>query len=346
MASIRLSVKFTRPTLEVFSRVGLEVDWSKALNNYEFPWRQSMSVEDIATLLEQVIVNFHNDPSDEIQVQIRAISVGDKALRFDDYASQYMKSGDTLLVDAMAVSARQMQRRRPQWSESALEKVRKKLRFDLNDRVLCYCGPRWLSATIVGTAVVDPEDGELLPYLAKTDPLPGLPARTISVPSDHDGCCTQEICFDPEEQLHLVKAAAALPLKSGKPQLRFAVGDNVVCRIHNNPKDGLEQWVRGVVRAIWPKLSGGEDTWSLGDVSGKFPEEVPYQIDIASGRWLYCHKDVHTLIRQPGMEPETRVKGMSKRMELRVNKDGTRDRIDHATGRKKRLASTAVSDSD
>merc|ERR1719198_636890 len=115
---------------------------------------------------------------------------------------------------------------KPQYSEEMLEQIRAQLRFTLNDRVLCFCGPRWLSGHIVGTAV---PDDDLLPYLIKTDPIPGLPTKTISAPSDSDGCITQEICFDPVNQLHLVRAAASIVTEASKPKLRFALGDKVVC---------------------------------------------------------------------------------------------------------------------
>merc|ERR1719335_1332433 len=136
--------------------------------------------------------------------------------------------------------------------------------------------------------------------------------------------------------MHLVKAAAALVPESSKPKLRLAVGDKVVCRVRNDPKDGLEQWVPGAISFIWPKLSGDE-AWNMGGVSGKFPSCVPYKVDLTAGGWIYCHRDDHTLIRRQGMEPQARVRGISKRMELRKNEDGSQEKIDHVTERRKRL---------
>ena len=44
-----------------------------------------------------------------------------------------------------------------------LKEIRKNLRFGLSDRVLCNCGPLWLSGGIVGSAVES--EGELFPYV-------------------------------------------------------------------------------------------------------------------------------------------------------------------------------------
>merc|ERR1711972_679765 len=128
---------------------------------------------------------------------------------------------------------------------------------------------------------------------------------------------------DPNSQLHLVKAAASVVSESRRPKLRFAIGDGVVCRIRNDPKDSLEQWVRGAIGSVWPQLPG-DDTWHMGGSSGKYPDIVPYKVDLASGGWVYCHRDDHTLIRRQGMEPLTRVQGISKRMEVRTCADGSK----------------------
>jgi hypothetical protein len=227
-------------------------------------------------------------------------------------------------------------KQQPQPSEEELEKIRSTLRLGLNDRVLCNCGSRWLVGHIVGTAVFS--DGDVLPYLVKTDNIPGLPSNTISVPEDkNDDVCIQEVCFDPCSQFHLVKAAAPLVQQSNRPKLRFAVGDKVRCRVQNNPNDDLEQWEMGQVTSIWPQLCmpGDYNTWVLGDVSGKYADAVPYQVDLMTGRWIYCHKDDHTLIRREGLQPVTRVRGMSKRIEVRKGEDGSKERIDHVTERRK-----------
>merc|ERR1712032_423716 len=198
----------------------------------------------------------------------------------------------------------------------------------------CYCGPRWLSGHIVGTAV--PDDDGILPYLVKTDPLPGVPTRTISVPQDDDEICRQEVCFDPYSELHLMKAAAAPAPEAGKRNTRFTVGDEVVCRIRNRPDDKLEQWVPGKVSETWAKVPG-EQKWEIGGVSGDYPDAVAYKVDLSPSGWIYYHRDDYTLIRRKGLEPQTRVKGVSKRMEVRVAKDGSKTRFDHATERGKRL---------
>jgi len=235
-------------------------------------------------------------------------------------------------------------RPRPQITEADIEKVRGLLRYGLNDRVICNCG-RWLPGHIVGTAVVS--DGTILPYLVKTDMFPGLPSNTISVPMDNDDdVCIQEVCFDPREQLWLIQAAAALVHDAKKPKLRFAAGDKICCRVQNIPNDKLEQWVSGEVRAIWPKPFGDLDqSWDMGEVSGEFPDTVPYHVIDTSGRHIYCHRDDYTLIRREGFQPFTRVRGVSKRIENVKAKDGSKEKLDHVTERRVSCVNE-LSDSD
>ena len=65
----------------------------------------------------------------------------------------------------------------------------------------------------------------------------------------------------------------------------------------------------GEVSYTWPKLPG-DQSWTLEGVSGKYPDAVPYKVALAAGRWIYCHRDDHTLIRRQGMQPVTRVRGI------------------------------------
>lgn len=238
-----------------------------------------------------------------------------------------------------------MLQRPPEPTEEELEQFRGNLRFGLNDRVLCNCGDRWLSGHIVGSAV--PDDDDILPYLVKTDNRPGLPSSTISVPFDEDEVCVQEVCFEPSSlpELRLIKAATAIVNESSRPKLRFSTGDNIVCRIRNDPNDGLEQWVPGVIDMTWAEIPG-ERTWSMADMTGEYADVVPYKVSLKSGRSVFCHRDDHTLIRREGMQPQERVKGISKRMELRRREDGSKEKIDHVTERRKVLEEVSESDSD
>jgi len=235
----------------------------------------------------------------------------------------------------------------PEFTEEELHMFRDCLRFGVNDHVLCNCGPRWLSGHIVGAAV--PDASSIIPYLVKTDPRPGLPSKTISVPKDTDDVCIQEICFEPCMELHLTKSAAFAVSDSCRPNLRFTIGDAVVCRVRNSVDDGLEQWAVGEVSLLWPKLppcAGAHHACEVGScgtcaevtgVFGELPNVVPYRIDLKSGSWVYCHRDHHTLIRREGMQPQQRVRGISRRMEVRTSQDGSKERVDHETGRCKRM---------
>jgi len=213
-----------------------------------------------------------------------------------------------------------------------------KLRFDLNDRVVCNIGVRWAAGNIVG---VDPHCKDEWVYLVKLDSHPGLEGRTICVPEDTEYVCFQEVCFG-EQLPELTKGAAPeLPKKAGKMPLRFAQGDRVVCRVRHGP-DKLENWRAGEVDAEYPPLPeplewGDEDD----DAEGSFPASVAYRVKLDGGGVVICHADNYTLIRREGLEPQTRVRGVSKRLEDRKNSDGVLIRFDHVTERHKQLECTS-----
>jgi len=346
-SSIRLNITFGQCERDLRSILP-EEPWQDLMKGIEFTSpKPVMIIEDIAqkveNQIEQIWWQRYGDEWGQLQVQVFKVmdQNGTKEYGFRDPVAD-LRPDDTLLMEVQTNQEWQQQQDKPRFTEEMIEHVRTLLRFDLNDRVLCFCGPRWLSGHIVGTAVVD--DDDFLPYLVKTDALPGLPARTISVPTDKDHCCTQEVCFDPIEQLDLVRCAASTIKGTKKPKLRFAVGDKVVCRIKSSPEDGLEVWVAGFVSETWPSI--GDASWDMGPAAGKFPDVVPYKVDFSSGsgKWVYCHRDDHTLIRREGMQPQTRVKGTSKRMEVLKESDGVSFRIDHVTERRKRMLEEVESD--
>mmetsp|Transcript_41416 Transcript_41416/g.81869 ORF Transcript_41416/g.81869 Transcript_41416/m.81869 type:complete len:352 (+) Transcript_41416:70-1125(+) len=348
--SIKLRVKWAEQTEAIFKLQGMNIDWSEAEVMTITCQDPPLTIDDISSWIEARVEDLYHKQTrgqDSVQVQTRSIKKLDSSdmLPWGDYARDHLRDSDTIVVNSIAMTeSMAMRRRTPRYSERDLEEIRKQLRFGLNDRVVCYCGPRWFSGSIVGTAVMD-EDTPL-PYLVKTDPLPGLPGRTISVPSDTDEICVQEVCFDAQSELHLVKAAATLLTGSTRPKLRFAVGDKIACRLKSNPKDGLERWVSGTVSSVWPELPGPL-RWDMGDVAGEYPKVVAYKVDLETGGSLYCHRDHHTLIRREGMQPQMRVKGISKRMEVRVAKDGSKESVDHQTERRKRIRDLYLdSDSD
>jgi hypothetical protein len=348
---IRLRMKLEERAAAQFGYAGVRVPFSeKDLLTVTCP-ESPMTIEDIACWIEARIEGSYERQTqgqDTAQVQVRGITkqgASPDILDWEGEASALLSDGDTILIDSVVVTeamARQMKPPPPRYTDEDLEKIREGLRFSLNDRVMCNCGPRWFSGHIVGTAV--PDDDGLLPYLVKTDPLPGFPSKTISVPCDEDEICIQEVCFDPQSQIHLVKSAAALLTGAQRPKLRFAAGDCVACRLKSDPKDGLETWAVGEVASIWPELPGPFE-WDIDGVSGMYPNVVAYKIDLREGGWVYCHRDHHTLIRREGWQPQTRVKGASKRMEVVIAEDGTKQHVDHQTERRKVMVSLD-SDSD
>ncbi|CAK0883647.1 unnamed protein product, partial [Prorocentrum cordatum] len=201
-------------------------------------------------------------------------------------------------------------------------------RFDQKDRVLCCVGDRWLPGTVLSTCVDDPEDpgGERIPYVVKTDALPGFDGKTISAPCDHDGTICRERCWHEETEPELAKwSAPVLPPRLRKP-LRFALGDAVAIRIWDHD-DGREHWARGIVTAVWHPLPGPHDAEGL-FASG---EAVPYRVQVEGEGSYLCVRDEHTLIRRPENAPRTPGIGISKRFEKRKLKDGTVENFDHLT---------------
>jgi len=232
----------------------------------------------------------------------------------------------------------QKQRRPQKDRPKPRQQQRPKLRFDLNDRVVCNIGVRWAAGNIVG---VDPDCKDEWVYLVKLDPHPSLEGRTICVPEDSEHVCFQEVCFSPQ-LLELSKGAAPeLPKKTGKTPLRFAEGDRVVCRVRHGA-DKLENWCAGEVEAENPALPGPLEWGDEDDAMGTFPPSVAYRVKLDRGGSVLCHADNYTLIRREGLEPQTRVAGVSKRLEDRKGSDGTLVRFDHVTERQKPLDRTSA----
>mmetsp|Transcript_2497 Transcript_2497/g.2702 ORF Transcript_2497/g.2702 Transcript_2497/m.2702 type:complete len:347 (+) Transcript_2497:59-1099(+) len=338
-------VKWHEDTLRMFKEYKISIDLNESVGR-QLP--ASTTVDQLSQKITGLWESLYEDAyQEQAQMQVDSVTLAanpDKELPFEDSLGQHIRSGDAVVAHAVFLTESMMQNSTEfrKMREEAIKNLRKELRFDLNDRVLCYCGPRWLSGHIVGTAVDN--DGELLPYLVKTDPLPGLESRTISVPHDSNMVCVQEVCFDRTSEMHLIQAAAPLAPASKRPALRFGLQEKVVCRIRN-AADGLEKWLPGTVTAIWPTLHGPRE-WEIDGVSGEYADVVPYKIDFEKGGWTYCHADNHTLIRRQGMEPQTRVKGISKRMESRKLAGGIKECIDHVTEKRKQVLDSDSEDDD
>jgi len=340
-SSLKLSVQWGLQTLKDFFELGINMpNGPSPLINFSTGKGkgkgQPLTIADICNQLELMVASMHfRMTGEEIQVQmlsIRSAKSPQSQISFGAMARDYFKSGERIQVEAQAATQQMAQSLQQYRSEEMLAQFRSSLRFALNDRILCNLGERWFPGAVVGTGICTDED--LFPYLVKTDSVPGAPSTTISVPSDEDAVCVQEVCFQLSE-LRFVKCAAP-PVVNQKKSLRFAVGDRVVCRVRNG-EDGLERWDPGTVTFLWPELPG-ERAWDMGNgMSGEYAAVVPYKVDLQRGNWIYCHKDHHTLIRREGMAPQTRARGVSKRMEIRTNEDGTRERIDHETERRKLL---------
>lgn len=214
------------------------------------------------------------------------------------------------------------------------------LRFDLNDRVVCNLGPRWVGGHVVGTDADNEQDWD---YLVKVDRHPGLLEGSLTVPEDSDRICIQEVCFGVENMEQIKGAAPEVPLDNSKQKLRFKAGDRVACRIRNGD-DGLEVWCLGAVAVVNAPLPGPLD-WGGDGLSGMYPSTVAYQVNLDNGTVVFCHADNYTLIRREGLEPQNRVKGVSKRMEDRQCLDGSRIRVDHLSERQRPIIESSSSDS-
>jgi len=338
--SISVYVKWCPETKELFDNY--RIRWNeKELVIMQFP-DVPVTIEDMGNWIEtrvERIYELSTQGMDKIMVQCQYLTTAyrpDKYLPWQEPAHRYFRDGDVVMVQCQAMSAQQ----RDPFTKEEIEEFKKTLRFEQGDRVLCNCGQLWISGWIVGSAVEDDQD--LLPYVVKTDPIPGLPSRTISVPHDRDEVCVQEVCFNPSSELHFVKCAATRLAGSAKPQLRFTEGDKVAVRLKNGP-DGLERWVSGCVTDLWPSLPG-KLQWEIEGVTGEYPKEVPYRVDMSPLGWCFVHRDDHTLIRREGLQPQTRVKGMSKRLEVRRCEDGSREQVDHQTERRKRMPQCSLDD--
>jgi len=196
-------------------------------------------------------------------------------------------------------------------------------------------GPRRFPGIVLSTNVEDPEEpGEIIPYVVKTDALPGVAdSNTISAPSDIDEVVCRERCFNSQYEMDLAKWAAPMSLSKSKP-LRFNLEDTVAIRVMDSSK-GYEQWKVGKVVEVWPALPGAAPTGFL-----KSADAVPYKIELQEDfrQRFYCHRDEHTLIRKPENVPQTPTKAISKRFEKRRLADGSIEKFDHLTLRGKILS--------
>jgi len=209
------------------------------------------------------------------------------------------------------------------------------LRFEQGDRVVCNLGPRWAVGTVLSTNVDDPEEpgADKIPYVVKVDAVAGMfPSRTIAAPVDEDKVIRRERCFDAGREHFIAECCASAVSPQMRKPLRFSAGDQVAIRVMDLPT-GLENWRCGHVRSTWMELP-------IGPVGDRVERKVvPYVIQANSGTY-YCHRDDHTLIRQPEHVPQTLQMSISKRFEQRKRPDGTLEVFDHATLRSK-LASNA-----
>lgn len=148
----------------------------------------------------------------------------------------------------------------------------------------------------------------------------------------------QEVCFDPKTQMHFTRTAAQeLQEGKAKPTLRFAVADKVAVRVRSDQTTGLERWVEGVVEELWPKLGKTPEKWEIAGVTGAFPNTVPYKVKLSTGGFVYCTRDNFTLIRREGLKPKTLAWGISKRMEVAQAADGSWEKIDHQTEKRRKV---------
>lgn len=319
--------------------------WQDLLKDKEFfSDSDRITMDEVATTVEKYIedlyVQRHGEKWGKLQVQAYKLSDlrGTDHYTFQEEVTTRLQPGDTVAMAVKAIYA--IQPPHPQMSQEMFDNVRKMLRFGVGDRVLCNIGPRHVSGVIVDTAVPSHSNELVLPYLVETDPFPGYASRRICVPQDSEVVCVQETCFDAETELDLIRSATQVIEDTSRVKLRFGLGDKVICRVENDAEDWLEVWVPGFVKGVWPSI--GEASWSL----GKLANVVHYKVELATGKWIYCHRDDHTLIRRQGMQPKSRVAGISKRYENIVEPRGRKFRLDYETGRRKRLCPEELSDSE
>lgn len=225
------------------------------------------------------------------------------------------------------VSARYAEQYKP-WQIKTYwtSEMKRSLRFEQKDRVVCNMGERWIMGTVLDTDVEDPEDGERLPYVIKTDGMPGFEGGTISAPADEDGTICRERCWHAESDFELAGWTAPVLSPRLRKPLRFAVGDDVAIRVWDD-RNGFEQWVTGLVVEVWCEIPGRHEKEGLLATG----EAVPYKIEVEDLGPFLCHRDDYTLVRKSENAPKTPSRGISKRFEQRKLQDGTLQKFDHLT---------------
>lgn len=157
-----------------------------------------------------------------------------------------------------------------------------KLRFSPGDRVLCNYG-EWVGGTITGLWYREDDwpRGQYAPYQVRLDN-----GDMICAPNDND------------ESIKAADAAEHKKQPSQKvPELRFAIGDRVLCNCG-------EEWKGGTITGHYYR----EDDWPRG-------EYAPYQVRLDAGNLICAPSDNDGCIKaEPAATGVSAGKRSSKRL--------------------------------
>ena len=170
--------------------------------------------------------------------------------------------------------------------------------------------------------------GRLIPYIVELD---GATSRLISVPCDVPEYIVPETCWPDVSAFH--KSGPFPPALAVKPPLRFSVGDAVVCLVGGADQTNGGTWAHGDVVAVWAQ----RPQWRF--ARDGTPEAAAYAIRLSggSGVVVLCHRDEHSLVRDPSLQPAgAATRESATRFAKRRRDDGQAELIDHQT-RKRRV---------
>jgi len=162
-SSLSLYIKWSEKTACSFGPRGYAIPWSDQEPLEVKCAQPPLTIEDISCWIEarvEVLYAKATAGRDKGQCQVVSMHLGDQKLPWGDLAGERLKDGDRIVVYAqLATSSAVAAARGP--CETELRLMRTRLRFALNDRVVCNIGARWLSGHVVNTAVVS--GGEIAP---------------------------------------------------------------------------------------------------------------------------------------------------------------------------------------
>jgi len=214
---------------------------------------------------------------------------------------------------------------------SSAVRVKKELRFQIRERVVCNVGSSWASGSVQAINQADPERAWIkLPYVVKIDPPMN---RLISAPVDKEDTVCAEVCFRQDKEDYVQFTLFCVPLRHKTSARRFVAGDRVACAISSD--ESSTAWAAGTVKEVDLNMAEAAAKLCPNKEWPSGPPTVPYLVDLDAGWPVHVHRDEHWLVRDLELQPEGARQAADGtrclvRIEIRPKGEGW-EAVDHQT---------------